>query len=197
MDASRLAAHLDGRPEYTYPCLTFRRDMPYELWVAYLYGYRLESYGTDDIFSRSGSWICLRLDPSPEAQARAAWMRRPDLRPGVPAPVPWQQAQPGQWPLLWTPPGWPPGWGPTPPPVEQMPQLPVSRWYERVPPRGLLVIAAGLVVFRVLAHLGVGKGATPGGGLSPADLIVLLLVAACLTGAWLSARARRVGRKPG
>ncbi|WP_030277481.1 hypothetical protein [Streptomyces sp. NRRL B-24484] len=189
MKPDKLARKLDGRTRFSHLCLTDAEALPGEIWVAWLYGYHLEKYEPRDALARSGPWMHLVLDPSPQAQARAAWMRHPDLRPGAPAPVPWHCTPPGQWPKPWSPPGWPDGYGPTPPPAATTPAAATVPLYVTYPPARLLKTAAVLVTVWILGLLG-AWGAEPG-VLSAASAVFAILVTACLAGAALGARARR------
>ncbi|MFI9330217.1 hypothetical protein ACIGZJ_22055 [Kitasatospora sp. NPDC052868] len=108
---SRTALLLDGPPSVDQPVNLFSFGEAEMRWLCWLYGYRLEYF--KQFSDRFGSArVRAALDPDPRAAVRADWMRRPDLRPGMPSPVPWGPPRPGG-PVVWTPPGWPPGLPPS------------------------------------------------------------------------------------
>ncbi|MFJ6216492.1 hypothetical protein ACIQGZ_24660 [Streptomyces sp. NPDC092296] len=140
MDMTELARQLDGRPAVTQRPYLFSGDDAEVRWVCWLYGYQVEVFRQYSTRVASAELLAV-LDPDPAARARGDWMRRPDLRPGVPAPIPWTWQQPGRWPL-WTPPGWPAGSGPVRPAPDRMPVPTEEQIRDRYHPAGLLVFGA-------------------------------------------------------
>ncbi|MCX4688587.1 hypothetical protein OG401_30550 [Kitasatospora purpeofusca] len=178
MDMNGTTLLLDGRPSVDRAVNLFSFGEAEMRWLCWLYGYRMEHF--KQFSDRFGSArMRAVLDPDPRAVARAAWMRRPDLRPGVPSPVPWGPPQPGG-PVVWTPPGWPPGLGPVRPAPDRMPTASVAEIEARPGPRALL----GLGVTLALAGL-VLVWSLPAAG-----AVLLVLAAACLLGARPYARQR-------
>lgn len=190
MDLSRTALLLDGRPSVDQPVNLFSFGEAEMRWLCWLYGYRLEHF--KQFSDRFGSArVRAVLDPDPRAAVRAVWMRRPDLRPGVPSPVPWGPPLPGG-PMVWTPPGWPPGLGPMRPAPDRLPLPSAEEIEARYSPRALL----GLGIALGVAALALVWSVPVAGG------ILGVPAAACLLGVRpytryrdrLLARAR--GRRP-
>ncbi|MBP0450686.1 hypothetical protein J5Y04_14195 [Kitasatospora sp. RG8] len=178
MDLSRTALLLDGRPSVDQPVNLFSFGEAEMRWLCWLYGYRLE--GFKQFSDRFGSArVRAVLDPDPRAAARAEWMRRPDLRPGVSSPVPWGPPQPGG-PTVWTPPGWPSGLGPVRPAPDRMPVPSAEEIEARYSPRALL----GLGVVLGVAGLVLAWSVPVAGG------ILAVLAASCLLGVRPYARYR-------
>ncbi|MEV7175693.1 hypothetical protein [Kitasatospora sp. NPDC093679] len=194
MDLSDLARRLTGAPEVTVRTYHRGPELAQQIWVAGLYGYRLHRHDPGTLPSLTGPSLHLVLDPDPSAQQRAAWMRRPDLRPGAPSPVPWAVNQAGRWPLLWTPPGWPPGHGPLLPPPEQLPYPPVTPWRTRLSPGNLVLLAAFTALVRLLAMLGVTKTGRPV-SLAWWDAVTIAIVVALLAAALAARRIRDRARR--
>ncbi|GAA2752301.1 hypothetical protein GCM10010440_67810 [Kitasatospora cinereorecta] len=129
---------LDGRPAVTErPDLLGFSDAEAR-WVCWMYGYRLTTYRQ----SRFGGELAAVLDTDPKARSRGDWMRGPVLLRGLDTPIPWARQPAGQWPPLWTPPGWPAGHGPVQPAPERMPLPTPEQIRERHQPGLLLVLAA-------------------------------------------------------
>lgn len=164
-------------------------ELSQEIWVAHLYGYRFERFDGGRLPGLAGPRLHLAVDTDPAARQRAAWMRAPDLRPGVPAPVLWGANQPGRWPLLWTPPGRPPGYGPILPDGQELPQVAIPPWRTHLSPGNLLRLALWVAAVRVLGGLGVNRA---GVAVGPSwwDLLTAAVVAGLLIGALVARLVR-------
>ncbi|MFE2914046.1 hypothetical protein [Kitasatospora indigofera] len=198
MDHSALARRLDGRnTEVTVKSFHRGPELAQQIWAAGLYGYRLERHDPGVIPGLAGPRLRFALDPDPAAQRRAAWMRRPDLRPGVLAPVRWGTSRTGVWPPVWTPPGWPSGHGPIAPADSELPPAPqIAPWRSRLSPGNIVALGGWVVLVRVLAAIGLtrsGRAVAFAGW----DIVTAALVAALLAGALVARRVRdRARREP-
>ncbi|MFD7989267.1 hypothetical protein ACFV4M_38640 [Kitasatospora indigofera] len=196
MDHSALARRLDGRSAAVV-VRSFCRgpELAQQIWAAGLYGYRLERHDPGAVPGLAGPRLHFVLDPDPAARRRAAWMRRPDLRPGVLAPVRWGTSRVGEWPPVWTPPGWPPGHGPVPPADGDLPSAPwIAPWRTRLSPGNIAAPAGFVVLVRTLAALGVTRSGRAV-AFAAWDIGTAFLVAALLTGALVARRVRNSARR--
>ncbi|MFJ3794153.1 NfeD family protein [Kitasatospora sp. NPDC090091] len=171
MNLGKTAQLLDGSPRIERAVNLFSFGEPEMRWLCWLYGYRLEHFKQySDRFSSAA--VRAVLDSDPRARIRGDWMRAPELRPGVPAPVPWTWTPPGQGTHVWTPPGWPPGTGPVRPAPDRMPMPSEAEILATHNPRALLRLGAACgVVALALAWSVPVAGALFG-----------VLAAACLLG---------------
>ncbi|GGV45330.1 hypothetical protein GCM10010495_73570 [Kitasatospora herbaricolor] len=195
MDHSALARRLDGRnAEVVVRSFCRGPELAQQIWAAGLYGYRLERHDPGVMPGLAGPRLHFVLDPDPAAQQRAAWMRRPDLHPGVLAPARWGTNRVGEWPPVWTPPGWPAGHGPLPPGDADLPPTPsIVPWRTRLSPGNIVLLAGFVVLVRVLAALGLTRSGRAV-AFAAWDIGTALLVAALLAGALVARRVRNRAR---
>ncbi|WP_406209197.1 hypothetical protein OH807_38290 [Kitasatospora sp. NBC_01560] len=146
MNLTELAEQLDGRIAVTLRPHLFRATDAEARWVCRLYGYRIASE------RRAGpnTELLAVVDQDPAARARGAWMRRPNLTPGVHSPVPWTCAAGAGTPWAWTPPGRPQGHTPLRPAPDRMPGPSADRIRAQNDPALLLLLAALFTVLAVL-----------------------------------------------
>ncbi|MFD7982553.1 hypothetical protein ACFV4M_04130 [Kitasatospora indigofera] len=142
---TQAALFLDGRGRVDEAVNLFTFGEDEMRWLCWLYGYRLEYFHQVSSSYRSAHLRAV-LDPDPRARLRGDWMRRPDLRPGTPSPLPWTVRRSGDTSPLWTPPGWPPGHGPLRPAPGRMPLPGPEQIQDRYHPAGVFALAGALAL---------------------------------------------------